>query len=164
MAEKIEGRVAKLLDDFDDLDTKKTGKIDLSAFKRLFGIVMGGRMDDSAVIFFKGIDADGNKYIERGEFETFIRAALTGDKLYTAQMAFRAFDTNGDRMIDGQELKAFGDFCGKNVPQAEVQKEIEKVSGKKNGSLTYAQAIQWAVGKKIDPKSDPYAGTKAGKK
>jgi Ca2+-binding EF-hand superfamily protein len=151
-------QVAVFLKKFDDADTKKKGTLDFSAFKILIAQVLANDDEPTAQIYFNGIDIDGNKSVSRDEFKDFVSAALKGDKVYSLKLVFRAFDKDRSRALDGKEVKAIGKYVGTELTDDEVEAGLIKLTGKKDGTLNYAQVVKLLTGQDIDAATDPYDG------
>ncbi|KAH0788458.1 EF hand family protein [Histomonas meleagridis] len=155
-------QVNAFLDKFDEADTKKKGALDQSQFKVLVSEVMAGRTDDeTADMYFKGIDIDNSKTVSKEEFKDFVIAALTNDQEYILKMAFRSIDTDRSRSLDSKEIKKISKYLGQERTDEEIEDLLTQVIGKKSGKITYPQLVKILVGKEIDPKSkeaDPYDG------
>ena len=144
---------------FDEIDTKKKGVLDLAQFKKLFPEVMGGELtDDTAEMYFRGIDIDNSKTVSRQEFGEFVKAALDRDSLYTIKLAFRSFDKDRSKSLDAAEVKGIATYVGRDMTDEEVAAAMEKLTGKSKGKLTYPQVVKMITGKDIDKDADPYDG------
>jgi Ca2+-binding EF-hand superfamily protein len=153
-----EAQLAPFLAKFDAADTKKKGEIDFAAFKPLIRELLGKDDEKTAQLYFDGIDIDGSKRVGRPEFKAFIAAALTKDADYTIKLVFRAFDKDRSRTLDAIEVKQIGEYVGWTMTDAEVSTGIERIAGKKDAKLTYAQVVKLLTNKDIDPNTDPYNG------
>jgi Ca2+-binding EF-hand superfamily protein len=152
--DQVNGFLAK----FDEADTKKKGELDFAGFKVLFAEVMNNNDEATAQLYFNGIDIDGSKAVSRDEFKAFVKAALTGDKVYTLKLVFRAFDKDRSRALDAKEVKEVGKYVGANLTDDEVEAGLLKLTGKKNGALNYAQVVKLLTNQDIDAATDPYDG------
>jgi Ca2+-binding EF-hand superfamily protein len=153
-----EEEVAAILTKFDQADTRKTGQLDFYAFKVLAGEVLQTEDEPTIQHYFDGIDIDNSKAVGGDEFTAFVVAALSGDKNYTLKLIFRAFDKDRSRALDAAEVKAVGKYAGTELSDEEIQAGIEKITGKKDGTLSYAQVVKLLTGTEIDPTTDPYDG------
>ncbi|OHS93640.1 EF hand family protein [Tritrichomonas foetus] len=151
--------IAPFLAKFDEQDTKKKGVLELAAFKKLFPEVMGGEFnEETAEMYFRGIDIDNSKSVSRQEFSDFVKAALDKDATYTIKMAFRSFDKDRSKNLDAKEVKAIAGYVGRDMTDEEVAAAMEKLTGKSKGTLTYPQVVKMITGKDIDKDADPYDG------
>jgi Ca2+-binding EF-hand superfamily protein len=153
-----QAQLKPFLEKFDAADTKQKGEIDFAAFRPLIGELIGNDDATMAQRYFDGIDIDGSKTISKEEFKAFLVATLTTDTDYTIKLVFRAFDTDRSRNLDANEIKQIGDYIGRPMTDEEVTTAIERIAGKKNAKLTYAQIVKLLTNKDIDPNTDPYDG------
>jgi Ca2+-binding EF-hand superfamily protein len=153
-----DAQVQPFLAKFDAADTKKKGEIDFAAFKPLIGELLGKDDATTAQLYFDGIDIDGSKKVGKDEFKAFVVAALTKDTDYTIKLVFRAFDKDRSRNLDATEVKKIGEYVGKPLSDDEVAAGIERIAGKKNAKLTYAQVVKLLTDKDIPADTDPYDG------
>jgi Ca2+-binding EF-hand superfamily protein len=153
-----DAQVEPFLAKFDAADTKKKGEIEFAAFKPLIGELLGKDDATTAQLYFDGIDIDGSKKIGRDEFKAFVAAALKKDTDYTIKLVFRAFDKDRSRNLDAKEVKQIGEYIGRPMTDEEVGAGIERIAGKKDAKLTYAQVVKLLTNKDIDPNTDPYDG------
>jgi Ca2+-binding EF-hand superfamily protein len=153
---EVDAFVAK----FDEIDRKRKGELSLAEFKRLFREISPDPEDDPSrsAMYFRGIDIDDSHAISRSEFEAFVRAILSKDEDYTLKMAFRAFDKDRTRSLSWQEIRDIGKYVQKQLTENQIIAEIERITGERSGSLTYAQTVKLFSGKDIPPKTDPYDG------
>jgi Ca2+-binding EF-hand superfamily protein len=143
---------------FDAADTKKKGEIDFAAFKPLIGELLGKDDEKTAQLYFDGIDIDGSKKVGKEEFKAFVTAALAKDTDYTIKLVFRAFDKDRSRSLDAKEVKQIGEYVGRPMSDEDVAAGIERIAGKKDAKLNYAQVVKLLTNKDIDAKTDPYDG------
>jgi Ca2+-binding EF-hand superfamily protein len=153
-----EEQVNAFLTKFDAADKKKKGVLDFSGFKGLFAEALNNNDEATAQLYFNGIDIDGSKEVSRDEFKDFVVAALNGDKVYTLKLVFRAFDKDRSRALDATEVKHIGKYVGADLTDEELAAGILKLTGKKNGALSYAQVVKLLTGQDIDAATDPYDG------
>jgi Ca2+-binding EF-hand superfamily protein len=151
-------QVNAFLTKFDEADTRKTGNLEFPAFKVLFSEVLGNPDESTAHLYFDGIDIDNSKSVSRDEFKDFVVAALKGDKVYTLKLVFRAFDKDRSQALDVAEVKAIGKYVGSQLTDQEVEAGMVRLTGKKNGVLSYAQVVKLLTGQDIEPTTDPYDG------
>jgi Ca2+-binding EF-hand superfamily protein len=153
-----EEQVNAFLHKFDVADTKKKGVLDFTGFKGLFAEVMNNQDAEAAQLYFNGIDIDNSKEVSRDEIKAFIVAALTADKVYILKLVFRAFDKDRSRALDAKEIKAVGKYVGNELTDEQIEAALVKHTGKKKGSLNYAQVVKLLTGNDIDAETDPYDG------
>jgi Ca2+-binding EF-hand superfamily protein len=132
--------------------------LDLAGFKALFAEVLGDPNEEVAEIYFHGIDIDDSKEIDRAEFKEFVIASLKGDRIYALKMVFRAFDRDRSRTLDADEIKLIAKQTGATMDDADIDKGMLKMTGKKNGTLKYAQVVKLLTGQDVPADSDPYDG------
>lgn len=141
------------LDKFDEKDTDKTGAIKIAQFKTLFPEIMGGNSsDETAEMYFRGIDANNSGVVTRQEFTKFVTATLNKDEDYMIKLAFRSFDKDQSQNLNCAEVKAIAKYVGREMTDDEVEAAMEKFTGSKKGSLNYAQVYKMITGKDLDSK------------
>lgn len=151
-AEKYQHYLSK----FDEKDTDNKGSINLKQFTSLFSEIMGGNSnDESAEMYFRGIDINDNNVITRKEFSDFVTASLTNDEDYMIQLAFRSFDKDQSKNLNCAEVKAITKYVGRDMTDEEIESAMQSYTGSKKGSLTYAQIYKMITGKDLEgAKSD----------
>jgi Ca2+-binding EF-hand superfamily protein len=161
---ELQKRVEVYMMEFEQIDTEKTGRLTIERFSKLFDSVMGGDTPDgSAAMYFKGIDIDNNRYVERDEFREFVVASLKKDLDYVIKMAFRAFDRDANGLLDADEIRSIARYIGMNLTDEQLAESMKKVTKKEGASLTFANVVKLITGRDIDPNTDPYDGKKATK-
>ena len=139
------------LDKFDENDTDKKGSIQINQFKALFSDIMSGNAsDESAEMYFRGIDANNKGKITRQEFSNFVSAALNKDQDYMIKLAFRSFDKDQSQNLNCAEVKAIAKYVSRDMTDDEVEAAMQSFTGSKNGSLTYPQVYKMITGKDLD--------------
>jgi Ca2+-binding EF-hand superfamily protein len=154
----VEEGVAAFLAEFDKIDRKRKKELPLSDFKVLFQKIAPDQDGALAGLYFRGIDIDDSRSVSREEFERFARAILSKDEDYTLRMAFRAFDRDRSRTLSWEEVRDIGKCAGRQLMEEAIVAEIERITGKKTGALTYAQTVKLCMGRDIPPDTDPYEG------
>lgn len=151
--------IQPFLDKFDEIDKKKKGALDLASFKQLFPQIMGGNpTDEMAEMYFTGIDIDNSGQVSRDEYEEFVQANLDQDETYLIKMAFRSFDKDRSNSLDSSEIKAISRYIGREMTDDQISAAMQSYTGKKSGTLSFAQIVKMITGKDIPEDTDPYDG------
>lgn len=146
-----EEQIQPFLDKFDENDTDKKGSIDFEQFKSFFPDVMGGNSsDENAEMYFRGINISNNGRISRQEFSNFIKAVIKNDEDFLIKSAFRSFDKDQSQNLNCKEVKAITKYVGRDMTDEEIEAAMEKITGDKKGSLTYAQIYKMITGRDLD--------------
>jgi Ca2+-binding EF-hand superfamily protein len=152
-------QIAPFLAKFDEADKAKSGTISIEEFRPLFSQLLAGGADNAtADLYFRGIDVDDSKSISKAEFEDFVRAIVSKNQVYPVKLLFRAFDADRSVTLDAKEVKAMSKYTGKELTDEEIAAALERMTGRRNGPLTYPQVVKILTGKNIDTKADPYDG------
>lgn len=116
-------------------------------------------LDDlTAEVYFRGIAFERDGTMSHESFKEFVKASYANDNNYYLKVVFRSFDRDRDRKIDSSELKELVRYSNKKMEDDEVDAEVEKVLGKKQGELTYAHIVKIVRGMDIAANADPYEG------
>lgn len=135
------------LDKFDENDTEKKGSINFDQFKAFFPDVMGGNTsDESAEMYFRGINVNNTGKISRQEFSNFVTAVLKNDQDFLIKSAFRSFDKDQSQNLNCEEVKAITKYVGRDMSDDEIAAAMEKITGSKKGCLTYEQVYKMITG------------------
>jgi Ca2+-binding EF-hand superfamily protein len=124
----------------------------------LFPQILGNSDEAVAELYFRGIDIDNSKSIDREEFKDFVAASLNRDSVYALKMVFRAFDTDRSRSLDASEIKSIARQTHSGATDADIDVGLLKMTGKRNGTLKFSQVVKLLTGQEVDPDTDPYDG------
>ena len=152
-------RIAAFEKKFDDIDTKKTGKMDKATFNTLYNELEGKEMPrEESDVMFDGIDIDNSGKVTKQEFMDLVRAIVNNNELYKIKLVFRAFDKDRSSLLDLKEVISIVKYTGKEITDEQAQTFVENQTGKKNGKISFANLYKLLTDKDIDPKTDPYDG------
>jgi Ca2+-binding EF-hand superfamily protein len=153
-----EEQVAAFLAKYDEVDTDGTAGLNAAEFKKLYTEVFGKTDDEGADLYFNGIDINGDGSVSREEFKAFVVAALNKDHDYTVKLIFRAFDKDRSQKLSASEVQSVAKYVGQELSDEDVAGGIERITGDRNGSLSYAQIVKLLLDKEVPEEADPYDG------
>jgi Ca2+-binding EF-hand superfamily protein len=151
-------RVAAFMEKFAAADADGSGTIDRVEFQKLFSDIMSISSEDAADLYFRGIDINGNGTIDRAEFEEFVRAALDKNQAYSLKLVFRAFDENRNYLLEAPEIRKISKYVGQELDDVAIAEGIERITGKPDGGLSFAQVVKLLLNFDIAEDADPYDG------
>ena len=89
-------------------------------------------------------DVDGNGTIDFAEFITMMPAISTDDTHAEEDMleAFKVFDTDGNGMIDSDELRQIMNNLGEKLTQEEVDEMVKEADTDGDGQINYEEFVR----------------------
>lgn len=149
--------IAKFMAKFDAADEQRKGSLDKTQFATLLKMLMDAS-DETAEVYFHGLDVCRNNAVSRDEFEDFVKACLTRDPEYTFKLTFRGFDKNRAGTLGVSEVIALAKYSGGEVTEEQARRYMKQVTGKEDGRLTYAMVVKMIADKEVAGDADPYDG------
>jgi Ca2+-binding EF-hand superfamily protein len=145
-----------LLEKFDEL--AHAGSINLANFRVLMAEIVTVAHEQTADLYFDGIDIERSNTIGKEDFRIFAVALLQRATDYSIKLLFRALDKNRLSRLDAADVTKIAECLGRPMDAQTAADRIESITGSKTAKLNYAEIVKVIMNKDIDPNTDPYDG------
>ncbi|XP_052765790.1 neo-calmodulin-like [Mya arenaria] len=130
---------------FGVFDSNSDKKITTDEFGMVLRALNFNPTDKEIADFIKKLDTDNSGFLELDEFIKFFKEykGKHQNDEKAIRNAFKAFDKNGNGMIEASELRAIMQRCGQTLSDSEIEEMIKVADSNHDGKINYNEFVEF---------------------